>query len=138
MNGGNYICGIHGIQSSFWSIPIWRKQQTASKSTGNRTESINTWYISNPCVQSEKSYFQKSVSWGSKILEKMEKWRVSDFFTGKNFIVKIFPILWDLTCSHREGNWQLHLFAVQRALPLDSAFDRTNYKCWLPVYFEDC
>ena len=28
--------------------------------------------------------------------------------------------------------------AVQRALPLSFAFDRTNYKRWLPLYFEDC
>ena len=55
-----------------------------------------------------------------------------------NFIEKIFPVLRDLTRSHREGNWQLHLSAIQRALPLVFAFDRTNYKRWLPLYFEDC
>ena len=32
----------------------------------------------------------------------------------------------------------MHLSAVQRALPLSFAFDRTNYKRWLPLYFEDC
>lgn len=31
----------------------------------------------------------------------------------------------------------MHLSAVQRALPLVFAFDRTNYKRWLPLYFED-
>ena len=44
----------------------------------------------------------------------------------------------DLTRSHREGNWQLHLSAVQRALPLSFTFDRTSDKRWLPLYFEDC
>ena len=39
--------------------------------------------------------------------------------------------------SHREGEWKLHFSATQRALPLVFAFDRTNYKLWLPLYFED-
>ena len=72
----------------------------------------------------------------------MEKWRVSNFFTGttllKNFIEKVSPVLRDLTYSHREGNWKLHLSAIQRALPLVFAVDRTNYKRWLLLYFEDC
>ena len=55
-----------------------------------------------------------------------------------NFISKVFPVLRDLTRSHREGDWKLHLSAKQRALPLVFVFDRTNYKRWLPLYFEDC
>ena len=56
----------------------------------------------------------------------------------KNFIEKVSPVLRDLTYSHREGNWKLHLSAIQRALPLVFAVDRTNYKRWLLLYFEDC
>ena len=48
------------------------------------------------------------------------------------------PVLRDLTRSHREGNWQLHLSAVRRALNLFFAFDRTNYNRWVPLYYEDC
>ena len=62
----------------------------------------------------------------------------NQFAFWNGFIKRIYPVLRDLTRSHREGNWPLHLSAVQRALPLSFAFDRTNYKRWLPLYFEDC
>ena len=54
------------------------------------------------------------------------------------FLHEIMPVLRDLTRSHREGNWQLHLSAVRRALNLLFAFDRTNYSRWVPLYYEDC
>ena len=54
------------------------------------------------------------------------------------FLDDLYPILRDLTQSHREGNWELHLSAVQRSLSLFFAFDRTNYRRWIPLYFEDC
>ena len=64
--------------------------------------------------------------------------KASNQFTLWNeFIKKIYPGLWDLTCSHRTGNWPLHC-TVHCALPLSFAFNRTNYKRWLPLYFEDC
>ena len=43
------------------------------------------------------------------------------------FIDEITPVLRDLTRSHRERNWSLHLSAIPRAIPLLFAFDRTNY-----------
>ena len=54
------------------------------------------------------------------------------------FIDEIVPVLRDLTRSHRERNWPLHLSAIQRAIPLFFAFDRTNYSRWTPLYYEDC
>ena len=62
----------------------------------------------------------------------------NQFAFWNGFIKKIYLVLRDLIRSHREGSWPLHLLAVQRALPLSFAFDRTNYKRWLPLYFEDC
>ena len=54
------------------------------------------------------------------------------------FIDEIYPILRDLTRSHREGNWELHLSAVHRSIPLFFGFDRINYSRWAPLYYEDC
>ena len=54
------------------------------------------------------------------------------------FLHEIMPVLRDLTRSHREGNWQLHLSAVRRALNSFFAFDRTNYSHCVPLYYEDC
>ena len=51
---------------------------------------------------------------------------------------EIMPILRDLTHSHREGDWKLHISAVRRALPLLFAFGRTNYSHWVPLYYEYC
>ena len=54
------------------------------------------------------------------------------------FLDKIAPVLRDLTLSFREGDWNLHLSAIRRALPLFFSFDRINYSRWTPLYFEDC
>ena len=62
----------------------------------------------------------------------------TQFRYWNNFLVDIYPILRDLTRSHREGNWDLHLSAVRRALPLFFAIDRTDYCRWVPLYYEDC
>ena len=51
----------------------------------------------------------------------------TQFRYWNNSLMDIYPILRDLTRSHKEGNWGLHLSAVRRALPLFFAFDRTNY-----------
>lgn len=40
-------------------------------------------------------------------------------------------------CTNREGVWDLHLDAVQRALILFSAYDCTNCLRWCSVYLED-
>ena len=50
----------------------------------------------------------------------------------------IVAVLRDLTSSFREGDWKLHLSAVRRAIPHFFAFDRVNYKRWVPLYYEDC
>ena len=62
----------------------------------------------------------------------------AQFCYWNTFLQDVAPILRDLTRSHREGDWELHLSAVRRALPLCFAFDRVNYKRWLPLYYEDC
>ena len=60
------------------------------------------------------------------------------FLYWDKLIYELAPILNDLTKSFREADWNLHLSAVQRAIPLCFAFDRVNYKRWLPLYYEDC
>ena len=73
-----------------------------------------------------------------EVFQKNEEKASNQFTFCNRFIKRIYPVLRNLTRSHREENWTLHLSAVQRALPLLFAFDRTNYKRWLPLYFEDC
>ena len=54
------------------------------------------------------------------------------------FLDKIMPTVIDLTRSFREADWQLHLSAIRRAMPLLFAFGRTNYCRWMPIYYEEC
>ena len=37
----------------------------------------------------------------------------------------------------RDGNWILHLQAIQALLPIFAAFDSTNYLRWCSLYLED-
>ena len=66
------------------------------------------------------------------------KLKSEQFQYWNKFLEEIIPILRDLTRSHQEGNWKLHLSAVHRSLSLFFAFDRTNYCHWVPLYYEDC
>ena len=75
---------------------------------------------------------------GLQNIRENRKMKSKQFIYWNNFIEKVFPVLQGLTRSHREENWQLHLSAIQLALQLVFAFDRTNYKRWLPLYLEDC
>ena len=43
-----------------------------------------------------------------------------------------------LTRSFQDADWHLHLSSVNRAIDLCFFFDHNNYKCWLPIYYEDC
>ena len=55
-----------------------------------------------------------------------------------NFLSNMAPVLWDLTRPFRDADWYLHLSSVSRAIDLCFSFDCTIYKCWLPIYYEDC
>ena len=67
---------------------------------------------------------------GCKSSQQFEYWHT--------FLNEVAPVLRDLTRSHREADWKLHMSAVRRALPLCFTFDIVNYKRWLPIYYEDC
>ena len=54
------------------------------------------------------------------------------------FLNDVVLVLIDLVQSYRETDWDLHLSATRRAIPLFFFFHRTNYKRWVPLYFEDC
>ena len=49
--------------------------------------------------------------------------RSDQFRYWNTFLEYVMPTLRDLTRSHRESNWNLHLSAVRRALPLCFALD---------------
>ena len=62
----------------------------------------------------------------------------TEFAFWNKLLTELYPILSDLTQSHREGDWLLHLSALERALPLFFCYNRTNYARWGSLYYEDC
>ena len=147
-NGGHYVRGIrcmviisevlHTLQMNQFECQRGENvfneandifEKISIMITESKSESaITEWECLNILIKSrEFKIFQTT---GEKASNQFAFW--------SRFINKTYPVLRDLTRSHREGIWQLHLSAVQRALPLSFAFDRTNYKRWLPLYFEDC
>ena len=48
------------------------------------------------------------------------------------------PVLLDLTRSFQDPDWCLHLSLVSCAIDLCFSFSHISYKCWLPIYYEDC
>ena len=48
------------------------------------------------------------------------------------------PPLRVLTRLFQDADWYLHLSSLSRDIDLCFSFDRISYKCWLPIYYEDC
>lgn len=51
--------------------------------------------------------------------------------------IDIAEILLDLVRASREGDWLLHLSAIQRQIPWCFAYDKQNYARYLPVYYNE-
>lgn len=151
MASGNYIRGKRGIAliselfnafnfKNLQIIDIWRfsrlfvnivELRTLFRAE-NRTPEIveSAW----KCCQNEINEFDEAVSlFKDKCSKASEQFHCFDILLNT-----IAPFLWDLTQSYRESNWKLHLSALCQALPLCFAFDRVNYKPWLPLYYVDC
>ena len=60
------------------------------------------------------------------------------FAYWNNFLSNMAPVLRGLTRSFQDADWCLHLSTISCAIDLCFSFGRISYKCWLPVYYEDC
>ena len=152
MNGGHYIRGKHGmalisealhrlqlslfleetdgVQFEDFFTQIEELQKLFQSKDLDQQKISEQWKTCQELVVNFTKAFNKYKEAGKAQSEQFQYW--------STFLDNLFPILRDLTRSHREGNWQLHLSAVRRALPLFFAFDRTNYSRWVPLYYEDC
>ena len=134
MNGGNYVRGIRWMTIS--SQVLYTLVFGQFLFLGNDTQQVNQLVtelgqlILNANIQSLHTEWGKLLSkisfMGLQNFRENEKMKNKQFVYWNNFIEKVFPVLRDLTRSHKEGNWQLHLSSIQRALPLVFAFNRTN------------
>ena len=134
MNGGNYVRGIRWMTIS--SQVLYTLVFGQFLFLGNDTQQVNqlvtelSQLILNANIQSLRTEWGKLLSkisfMGLQNFRENEKMKNKQFVYWNNFIEKVFPVLRDLTRSHKEGNWQLHLSSIQRVLPLVFAFKRTN------------
>ena len=134
MNGGNYVRGIRWMTIS--SQVLYTLVFGQFLFLGNDTQQVNqlvtelSQLLLNANIQSLRTEWGKLLSkisfMGLQNFRENEKMKNKQFVYWNNFIEKVFPVLRDLTRSHKEGNWQLHLSSIQRVLPLVFAFNRTN------------
>ena len=134
MNGSNYVRGIRWMTIS--SQVLYTLVFGQFLFLGNDTQQVNqlvtelSQLILNANIQSLRTEWGKLLSkisfMGLQNFRENEKMKNKQFVYWNNFIEKVFPVLRDLTRSHKEGNWQLHLSSIQRVLPLVFAFNRTN------------
>lgn len=52
-----------------------------------------------------------------------------------SYIQLVGDVLLGLIQASREGNWQLHLFAIRQMIPWCFAYDKMNYARYLPAYY---
>ena len=102
--------------------------------TLNQTPSllINSWNEVNQNLSDQNFFknYEKFISNGKQATQSFNAWSI--------FLDEIYPILFNLTQSFRSGDWQLHISAVRRAIPLFFSFDHINYARWAPLYLEHC
>ena len=153
MSGGNYVRGKRGMSliaeameqlqiMSFLECSdgemyaeLFQKIQTLKNvikenPTRNQANFESLW---NSCLEELSTFdeeFHKFKQRGSIESKVFAYWN--------NFVTNLAPVLHDLTQSFRDADWDLHLSSVNRSIDLCFAFDRINYKRWLPLYYEDC
>ena len=152
LDGGNYIRGKRGIAliseaTCHLQLSAFMKSISAAKFE-NFFTLVSELQLSFENVDSNpQQVLQKWEECKKELASFMDEFdefkdqggiRSKSFAYWNKFIDEIALVLRDLTRSCREGNWELHLSAVQRAMPLCFAYDMVNYKRWLPIYFEDC
>ena len=54
----------------------------------------------------------------------------------ESFLYLVQLLKWIIR-DDRDGDWQLHLYNVQKLLPLFHVFDRVNYARWASLYLKD-
>ena len=76
-------------------------------------------------VTRTRESFDKFIEESSKESKQFKYWSI--------VLDELYPVLCDLTASYRNGDWLLHLPAVERAIKLFFTFDRTNYSRLAPL-----
>ena len=138
MNGGHYVRGICGMAIISEVLQTLQMNQFASQRSENGFSEANK-IVKKISTMITTSKSESAITEWERLNIMMKSGKFEVFQTNREkasnqfafwngFIKRIYPVLRDLTRSHREGNWPLHLSAVQRALPLSFSFDRTNYK----------
>ena len=112
---------------------LWRRLEDLELSIlkpDNFNEIQNLWNECKELGTTFTSHLQNFIHQTSEYNTQFRYWSI--------FLDKLMPVINDLTLSFRESNWLLYLSALQRAIPLFFAFDRTNYSRWVPLYYNDC
>ena len=121
MNGGNYVRGMRGM--AILSEVLYSQVFNQFLFEVNDTQQVNQQVselgqlilnTNTQCTEWEKLVKQSE----PQNFRENGKMTSKQFLYWNNFIEKVSAVLRDLTYSHREGNWKLHLSAIQRALPL--------------------
>ena len=153
MSGGNYVRGKRGMALIAEAMEQLQIMSFLESSDGEmydelfqKIKTLKTVIMTNPAK--DRTYFDTLWSDCLKELDQFEadfhefKRRGSTesnlFAYWNNFVTDLASILRDLTRSFRDADWDLHLSTVCRCIDLCFAFDRINYKRWLPMYHEDC
>ena len=93
-------------------------------------------------TEDSKMYIAKFSETSKAMVEDINNFIKTRSSSNENFnywtkFLQMMATVNDLLRTDREGIWELHLDAVQRALYIFAAFDATNYLRWASLYIED-
>lgn len=98
--------------------------------------------VKEKCITDSHKYMVQFADASKTLVEDLNRFIQTRSDSNENFkfwtqFLQMMNIVRDLLRADREGIWELHLDAVQRALNLFAAFDSTNYLRWCSLYLED-
>ena len=146
MNGSNYY--VRGKDGYHWLLKLWGICSCPHFGSSVTYQSFNMFLkislIKVACEQLHLSVskcsawrMEQTFWWNFEIWRRFNGFRKHGCEKSESFLYWE-KFINDLTSSFHEGDWNLRLSSIYRAIPLCFAFDHVNYKRWLPLYYEDC
>ena len=148
LNGGHYnrcLEGMHLLAEAFQRLLY--KEFFAEKGIEKYKVELDILVnlklsVANKCTVDSQKFMKEFKQASGKMLEELDSFIAKRSAENENFkfwaqFLRMMDVVYDLLRADREGIWELHLDAVQRALHLFAAFDCTNYLRWCSLYLED-
>lgn len=149
LNGKNYVRSLKGLQllKEAFSRLQWAEFLRQNGKMQKYKSQLDILVEMRTKVAEKSHTESSSLLWGfqdtcNELMHDFDQFvltncQQSETYQYWNTFIHLMQNVQNLIRSDREGDWNLHLQAIQSLLPIFAAFDSTNYLRWCSLYFED-